>query len=197
AERVEAERVEAERVEAERVEAERVEAERVEAERVEAERIEAERRETDELIDLNAPSWARSKFNVLVGDVNKVNVTFPASAISGELEFSEDLKKVDGQPPWVLGLKMTGNDFIAVIDVGYLLLDQPLRDLEVKPYKKIIILANSRWGIALDSVSPEIELDTSSVKWRDKSKIRQWLCGIESKNQLVIVDPTKMFVEDK
>ena len=131
-----------------------------------------------------------------MGVVNNVKVTFPAEMISGELEFSDDLKKADAHPAWVLGLKMMGKEFIAVIDVGHLLLGMPVRDTDVKPYKKIILLENSRWGIALDSVSPEIQINSKKVKWREQSTVKQWLSGVESTEQLVIVDPTKMFIKD-
>ena len=126
-----------------------------------------------------------------------MSLTFPASAFSGELEFCQELKKVSGQPEWVLGLKMTGKDFVAVVDVGNLLLNQAVRDIEKQPFKKIILLNNSRWGIALDAVSAEQEIFSTNVKWRDATVIRQWLRGFESERQSAIIDPTKMFVKDK
>jgi len=182
---------------AERLEAEKAEAVRLEAEKAEAVRLEAEKAEADEMLFPNRPNWAASKFDALIGSVNNVNITFPAAAISGELEFSDDLKKMDGQPDWVLGLKMTGEDFIAVIDLGCLLLNQPVRDTNLEPYKKVLRLENSRWGVALDTVSPEVEILSSDVKWRGESPERQWLCGVQSEKQLVIVDPTKIFLADK
>ncbi|OUR81717.1 hypothetical protein A9Q82_07765, partial [Cycloclasticus sp. 46_120_T64] len=223
AERAEAERAEAERAEAERAEAERAEAERAEAARTEAARTEAARTEAArteaapteaapteaapteaarvdgsvEALGVNIPSWAGEQFNALIGVVNKISLAIPSTAVSGELEFCNELKKVSGQPEWVLGLKMTGKDFVAVVDLGHLLLNQGPRDIAARPYKKIILLANSRWGIALDSVSAETEILSATIKWRDSTRIQQWLRGFESSRQLAIVDPAKMFVKDK
>ena len=142
------------------------------------------------------PSWAGKGFNALVGKVGHVNLTFPSSAINGELEFNNELKPVAGQPDWVLGLKMVGASFVAVVDLGGLLLNQPIRDLKTNPYKKIILLENTRWGFALDSVSSEIEIVTDQVNWRDNSTSQQWLSGVDSLRKWAIIEPAKIFVRD-
>jgi hypothetical protein len=197
AERLEAEKAEAARLETEKAEATRLKAEQAEATRLEAAQAKAAALEPEVKIDISAPSWVTHKFTALVGSVNNMNLTFPSSAISGELEFSNDLKSVKGQPEWVLGLKVSGKDFIAVIDAGKVMLDQPVRDIHKKPYKKIILLSGTKWGIALDSISTEIEISASNIKWRKSSSERPWLCGFLSEQQLAIVDPTKIFTENK
>ena len=98
---------------------------------------------------------------------------------------------------WVLGLKMDGPNFIAVVDTGRLLLDQAVRDTKIKPYTNILTLEKSRWGIACDAVLEELVLDATTINWREKSPDRQWLSGIESNLQLAIIDPEKMFIDDK
>ena len=203
AEQIEAARLEAEQAESARLKAEQAEVARLEAKQAEATRLEAEQAEVTRLeaelvtIDSSAPSWATHQFTALVGSVNNVNLTFPSSAIKGELEFSNDLKSVKDQPDWLLGLKVLGKDFIAVIDAGKLMLDQPVRDTHKKPYKKIILLNGSKWGIALDSISTEIDINASDIKWRKSASERPWLCGFISEHQLAIVDPTKIFAKNK
>jgi hypothetical protein len=197
-EKAEAERIEAERIEAERVEAERVEAERVEAERVEAERVEAEKLQAENEIPCqNAPIWAGRKFKAIVGVVNNVKLAIPVSLCAEKIAFTNDLKEVKGQLDWVLGVKLIDKNFIAVVDVGSLLLNQAVRDVIGKPYKEIVLLKNSRWGLAFDSVSEEIEINKTDVKWREESSGRPWLCGFMSEQQLAVVDPAMMFIEDK
>jgi hypothetical protein len=195
--RLKAEQAEATRLKAEQAKAARLKAEQAEATRLEAAQAKAAALEPEVKIDISAPSWVTHKFTALVGSVNNMNLTFPSSAISGELEFSNDLKSVKGQPEWVLGLKVSGKDFIAVIDAGKVMLDQPVRDIHKKPYKKIILLSGTKWGIALDSISTEIEISASNIKWRKSSSERPWLCGFLSEQQLAIVDPTKIFTENK
>jgi len=203
AEQTEAAHLEAEQAEAERLLAEQAEAAGLEAEQIKAARLEAEQAEAARLeaelvtIDSSAPSWATHQFTALVGSVNNVNLTFPSTAIKGELEFSNDLKIVKDQPDWVLGLKVSGKDFIAVIDAGKLMLDQPVRDIHKKPYKKIILLNDSKWGIALDSISTELDINASDIKWRKSASERPWLCGFISEQQLAIVDPSKIFATTK
>ena len=212
-EQAEAERLIAEQAEAARLEAEQAETERLVAEQAQAaclaakqaevtrlaeEQTEAIRREAGLVkLDSSAPSWVTQQFTALVGSVNNVNLTFPSTAINGELEFSNDLKSVKGQPDWVLGLKVSGKNFIAVIDAGKLMLDQPVRDIHKKPYKKIILLNGSKWGIALDSISTELDINASDIKWRKNASERPWLCGFLSEQQLAIVDPSKIFATTK
>jgi len=198
AERIEAERIEAERIEAERIEAERIEAERIEAERIEAERIEAERVESEaKKHHPNAPVWATNRFNAVVVVVNNVKLAFPATLIKEKISFDGELKQVKNPLDWILGLKMDGANFIAVVDTGRLLLNQTVRDINTKPYNSILTLEKSRWGIACDAVLEELVLDAGNINWREKSPDRQWLSGIESNLQLAIIDPEKMFIDDK
>ena len=191
--RIKAERIELEKAEAERVEAERVEAERVEAEKVEAEKLQAE----NEIPCQNAPIWAGRKFKAIVGVVNNVKLAIPVSLCAEKIAFTNDLKAVKGQLDWVLGVKLIDKNFIAVVDVGSLLLNQAVRDVIAKPYKEIVLLKNSRWGLAFDSVSEEIEINKTDVKWREESSGRPWLCGFMSEQQLAVVDTAMMFIEDK
>ena len=193
AKQAEAARLAVEQAEAERLAAEQAETEQLAIEQAEAARLEAEL----VTIDSSAPSWVTQQFTALVGSVNNVNLTFPSTAINGELEFSNDLKSVKGQPDWVLGLKVSGKDFIAVIDAGKLMLGQPVRDIHKKPYKKIILLNGSKWGIALDSISTELDINASDIKWRKSASERPWLCGFISEQQLAIVDPSKIFATTK
>ncbi|MEH6504235.1 MAG: hypothetical protein V7682_10080 [Cycloclasticus sp.] len=198
AERIEAERIEAERIEAERIEAEWIEAEKVETERVETERVEAERVEAASVIDCpNAPVWAGRKFKVIVAVLNNVKLAFPVSFSAEKIAFTAELKAVKGQLDWVLGVKLIDKNFIAVVDAGNLLLKHTVRDVLTNPYKEILLLKDSRWGLAFDSLSEEIEINTAEVKWRDEPSVRPWLCGFESEQQLAIIDPAKMFIEDK
>ena len=203
AEQAEAVRLEVEQTEAERLAAEQAETEKLKEEQVKARRLAEQQTETthDEAtlvnIDSLAPSWVTHQLTAVVGSVNNVNLAFPSSAINGELEFSNDLKNVKGQPDWVLGLKVSDNDFIAVIDAGKLMLDQPVRDIYKNPYKKIILLNGSKWGIALDSISTELNINSSDIKWRKSASERPWLCGFISEQQLAVVDPNKIFAATK
>lgn len=170
--------------------------ERVDAEKVEAEKVEAERVEADNSIHCpNAPVWAGRKFKIIVAVVNNVKLALPVSFFTEKISFAADLKTVNGQPDWVLGVKLIDNNFIAVVDAGSLLLKQAVRDIYTNPYKEILLLKDSRWGLAFDSLSEEIEINTADVKWREESSERPWLCGFESEQQLAIITPAKMFIE--
>ncbi|MDX2425165.1 MAG: chemotaxis protein CheW [Cycloclasticus sp.] len=175
------------------VEVTKIKAERIELEKVEAERVEAERA----IPCQNTPIWAGQKFKAIVGVVNNVKLALPVSLCAEKIAFTSDLKAVKGQLDWVLGVKLIDKNFIAVVDVGSLLLNQTVRDVIAKPYKEIILLKNSRWGLAFDSLSEEIEINTTDVKWREESSGQPWLCGFMSEQQLAVVDPAMMFIEDK
>ena len=175
------------------VDDQRIEAERIEAERIEAERIEADQKYRNP----NAPDWAANRFKAVVVVVNNVKLAFPIELIKEQISFDGELKQVKGQLDWVLGLKMDGANFIAVVDTGNLLLNQAIRDVKIKPYHTILLLKKSRWGIACDSISDEVLLDSAAIKWREKASDKQWLRGFESNQQLAIIDPEKMFIDDK
>ena len=165
----------------------------VDDQRIEAERIEADQKYRNP----NAPDWAANRFKAVVVVVNNVKLAFPIELIKEQISFDGELKQVKGQLDWVLGLKMDGANFIAVVDTGNLLLNQAIRDVKIKPYHTILLLKKSRWGIACDSISDEVLLDSAAIKWREKASDKQWLRGFESNQQLAIIDPEKMFIDDK
>ncbi|MBQ0725178.1 MAG: chemotaxis protein CheW, partial [Cycloclasticus sp.] len=160
---------------------------------IEAERIEAESKKQH----LNAPEWATNRFKAIVVVVNNVKLAFPAELIKEKMRFDGELKQVNNPLDWILGLKMDGPNFIAVVDTGRLLLGQAVRDIKDQPYASILTLEKSRWGIACDVVLEELVLDAAKINWREKSSSRQWLSGIESSLQLAIIDPEKMFIDTK
>jgi hypothetical protein len=41
-----------------------------------------------------------------------------------------------------------------------------------------------------------MQINSSQVNWRETYQERPWLCGFESNQQLAIIEPSKLFVEE-
>jgi len=142
----------------------------------------------------NQPTWVSDELEVLICVVNNVKLAIPMSAIAEQIDFNANLKHVENQPSWVLGLNIEGNSFVAVVDTANLLLQLPLRDVRKQGYEKVILLAGSRWGLAVDGCLTQCTLKSVDVKWRQDSEVRPWLCGTELSQQLAIVNPNSIFI---
>jgi chemotaxis signal transduction protein len=142
-----------------------------------------------------SPDWAGEKFIAYVCKVNNMSLAIPEFMVQRQFDYSNTLKLVPNSPDWVMGLKMFDNNFIAVVDTGHLLLKQSIRT--DASYKKVLVLKDSKWGLAVDEISEGIEVVSSDVYWRKGKNTRPWLCGTDTVHSMAIVNTDKIFEEDK
>lgn len=146
--------------------------------------------------DDGRPSWAAESFEALVFEINKMKIAVPTFLLNGQQAFPSKLKQLPNRPEWVLGLDIASDGFTAVIDSALLLLNQA-RNIDAKSaYKQVILLANSRWGLAVDCVfNDKVIVNSNEVSWRVNARSRLWLAGIESNQQLAIIDTNNIFTK--
>ena len=142
------------------------------------------------------PDWASEIFSVYVCTVINVKLAIPSNCVEQPFEYTTELKQLANSPDWVMGLKMSEDGFVAIVDTAALLLKQPLRNASSTQYKQVLVIKNSRWGLAVDSLTEEVEVTSADVRWRQQATTRQWLCGTDSKQQLAFVDTRTLFVDN-
>lgn len=139
------------------------------------------------------PEWAMTSFKAVVFVINNMKFAIPKFATNGQQTFSSELKKVPNQPDWVMGLLVESDGFIATVDTRHLLLNMPPKDINSVTYTELVLFANSRWGLAVDSLSEELVIQSNDVNWRKDVVKRTWLCGTDVKQRLTIIEPKNLF----
>lgn len=147
----------------------------------------------DEDYNDGRPEWAINSFKVVVFVINNMKFAIPKFATNGQQTFSNELKTVANQPAWVMGLLVESDSFIAAVDTRHLLLNMPPKDINSVTYTELVLLANSRWGLAVDGLSEELVIQSNNVNWRKDAVKRTWLCGTDVKQQLTIIEPKNLF----
>jgi len=142
--------------------------------------------------DDGQPVWAGASFEAMVFVVKKMKFAIPVSAIKTSQPVSSELKKMPNQPEWVMGLDCSGASFTALVDTGLLLLNQASKD-----YQQQILLAESQWGLAVDKILNNVHITSEDVNWRAEATTRQWLSGLDPKQQLAIIEPSHIFIKDQ
>jgi len=142
--------------------------------------------------DDGRPVWAGDSFEAMIFVVKQMKFAIPVSAIKASQPISSALKKMPNQPEWVMGLDCSGASFTALVDTSLLLLNQASKD-----YQQQILLAESQWGLAVDKILNNVHITSEDVNWRAEATTRQWLSGLEPKQQLAIIEPSHIFTKDQ
>ncbi|PCI22428.1 MAG: hypothetical protein COB62_01485 [Piscirickettsiaceae bacterium] len=141
------------------------------------------------------PEWAADKFKVFICTIDNVKLALPSCLVTQCVDYPSELKKIANKPSWFIGLNIVNDSFIAVVDTANLLLKKPVKGTLDQSYQKVLTLTNSRWGLAVDACSTEVEIDAASVRWREDTSTRPWLCGTDKNLNIAIVDINKIFIE--
>ena len=141
-------------------------------------------------INVVREEWSNDPFQTLLFDVAGVRLALPLIKLGGIHRITEEITPLFGKPKWFKGLIPGLNGNINVIDSAkwimpdkYELLNET--DLD---YKFIILLDNSNWGLACNSVHNAIKLDPDNVRWRKSAGKRPWLAGMLIEEMCALLD---------
>ncbi len=140
----------------------------------------------------NAPSWAVPDFQALLFSVEGLKLAVPLTELNGVLEWGDEyISELPGHKSWYLGLIQNQGKSIPVIDTMQQVVPKnrwPVNYLQERKFKHIILIGNSRWGLACETVLEVVTLKTESVKWRSNRTKRRWLMGTVIDHMCALID---------
>lgn len=143
----------------------------------------------------NAPSWAVPDFQALLFVVGGLKMAVPLCELNGIVEWGEDyLTELPGHKSWYLGIIQNQGKNVPVIDTLQQVVPEnrwPAEHLKKKNFRHIILIDNSRWGLACETVMEVITLKTDSVKWRSSRTKRRWLLGTVIEHMCALLDSSE------
>jgi len=143
----------------------------------------------------NAPSWAVPNFQVLLFTVAGLKMAVPLNELNGIVEWGEEyITELPGHKSWYLGIIQNQGKNVPVIDTLQQVVPQnrwPAEYLNEKNFKHIILIDDSRWGLACETVLEVVTLKTDSVKWRSSRTKRRWLLGTVIEHMCALLDSTE------
>ena len=133
--------------------------------------------------------YRKGRFQALFFTVAGLKVALPLKALGG-IHKIMPIKSLPGQPEWLKGVMLYREQKINVVDTALWVMpekyDQGL--VEKLNYQYVIMLGNSHWGLACDTLVNTIALEQDDVKWRETEGKRPWLAGLIKEHMCALLD---------
>ncbi len=133
--------------------------------------------------------YRKGRFQALFFTVAGLKVALPLKALGG-IHKIMPINSLPGQPEWLKGVMLYREQKINVVDTALWVMpekyDQGLA--EKLNYQYVIMLGNSHWGLACDTLVNTIALEQDDVKWRETEGKRPWLAGLIKQHMCALLD---------
>lgn len=137
------------------------------------------------------PEWAQHEFQALFFKVDQLILATPLIDLARTIKMDRKPGKIPGQPSWFLGLLDDQDSRIGVLDTGQLIFGKSrgsMRNLEERPFQRILITQDKRWGLACDEILSIGKLQPDKVRWRTSRQKKPWLIGTVIEELTAIID---------
>ncbi len=135
------------------------------------------------------PEWADQPFQALFFKVRGMTLAIPLVALDSIAEWSSELTTLPGQSDWNLGVLLHRERRVVVVDTAQLIAPERLTAAgEERQGSHILMVGNSKWGLACDSIQDPQILDKESVRWRKGAGLQPWMAGTVVDQLCILLD---------
>lgn len=133
------------------------------------------------------PVWAQERFECLLFKVKGLTLAVPLVELGGIIKIEKHPTPLFGQPSWFMGILRNNKMNVSMIDTAQWVLP-PALVKKVDPYKLVIRIHESTWGLACNEVDRSISLKPEQVRWRTSLGKRPWLAGTVIEHMCALID---------
>ncbi|USH03210.1 chemotaxis protein CheW [Grimontia kaedaensis] len=138
-----------------------------------------------------APPWqniaSEYAFQVLFFESFGVTYAVPLAELGG-IHKLEDCNHLIGRPDWYLGLQTERDQQLDVVDTAKWVMPEKIADNSHRDdYSYIVILGDSKWGLACDALLGTESLNGEQVRWREQAGKRPWLAGLVKQKMCALI----------
>ncbi len=136
--------------------------------------------------------FTTSSFQALFFEVNGVMFAVALEQLGGIHRLGE-LNHLLGRPKWYLGLQSSPSLQLDVVDTARWVMSDKLRnDDYLENYQYIVMLGESRWGLACDQLHGTQTLLSTDIQWREQAGKRPWLAGMVKEKMCALIHVSEM-----
>lgn len=119
------------------------------------------------------------QFQVLFFKVAGLTLAVPLVSLGGIVKI-ERVNHIMGRPNWYYGVQAHRDSQLNVVDTCAWVMPEKYDDKLAQSvnYQYIVLLENSNWGLACESLVNSVKILKSEVNWRTKAGKRPWLAGV-------------------
>ncbi|HKM16418.1 MAG TPA: chemotaxis protein CheW [Marinospirillum sp.] len=133
------------------------------------------------------PVWAQERFECLLFKVKGLTLAVPLVELGGIIKIEKHPTPLFGQPSWFMGILRNNKMNVSMIDTAQWVLP-PALIKKIDPYKLVIRIHESTWGLACNEVDRSISLKPEQVRWRTSLGKRPWLAGTVIEHMCALID---------
>lgn len=136
------------------------------------------------------PVWAQERFECLLFKVKGLTLAVPLVELGGIIKIEKQPTPLFGQPDWFIGMLRNNKMNVSMVDTAQWVLPAALVKKNTDPYKLVIRIHDSNWGLACNEVDRSISLKPEQVRWRTSLGKRPWLAGTVIEHMCALIDAT-------
>ncbi|NDO75573.1 chemotaxis protein CheW [Shewanella sp. SE1] len=119
------------------------------------------------------------EFQVLFFKVAGLTLAVPLISLGGIVRI-ERINHIFGRPSWFMGVQGYRDSQLNIVDTCAWVMPEKYDDKLAQSvnYQYLVVLENSNWGLACESLVNAVKIDKSQVNWRGSQGKRPWLAGV-------------------
>ncbi|MGI2853501.1 chemotaxis protein CheW [Shewanella algae] len=119
------------------------------------------------------------EFQVLFFKVAGLTLAVPLISLGGIVRI-ERINHIFGRPGWFMGVQGYRESQLNIVDTCAWVMPEKYDDKLAQSvnYQYLVVLENSNWGLACESLVNAVKIDKSQVNWRGSEGKRPWLAGV-------------------
>ncbi len=92
----------------------------------------------------------------------------------------EKINSIFGRPNWFYGVQTHRDSQLNIVDTCAWVMPEKYDEAlaETVDYQYLVVLEDSNWGLACESLVNTVKVDKSQINWRSKPGKRPWLAGV-------------------
>ena len=119
------------------------------------------------------------EFQVLFFKVAGLTLAVPLVSLGGIVKL-ERVNHIMGRPDWYKGVQAHRGTQLNVVDTCAWVMPEKYdsRLAETVNYQYVVLLEDSNWGLACESLVNSVKINKSAINWRSNVGKRPWLAGV-------------------
>lgn len=132
-------------------------------------------------------------FQALFFEVSGLKLAVPLTELGG-IHKLEKVGPLFGKPDWFKGVMLHRDEKLSVVDTAKWVMPEKYDEklAESLNYQYLIMLDESGWGLACESLVNTETLQPEDVKWREAQGKRPWLAGMVKQKMCALINVEQM-----
>lgn len=144
-------------------------------------------------VEVQKTKLGTEPFQALFFEVSGLKLAVPLTELGG-IHKLEKIGPLFGKPDWFKGVMLHREEKLSVVDTAKWVMPEKYDEklAESLNYQYLIMLDESGWGLACESLVNTETLQPEDVKWREALGKRPWLAGMVKEKMCALINVSQL-----